>query len=384
MNLFRSFALYCALLLPALSFAQDFKPQTAFRNLKALKGVWFMPTDRGDRLEIWQIEDDSTMSGRAVRIKTDDGDTITLETLTLALRDTNIIYSAIVRGQNNNKPVDFKLVEAYSDEFLFTNPKHDDPQKIRYILLGNRELQVTTESNKNGRVVTKEYIFEREFSPVAVEFRLRGGFNVSSLVGEKDFNGFAPKPDPAFGYLPGWDIGVATTLKGRGGFLGLNIELGMSGKYSQVTSEFSVLTSDTSFTTYVRDGSYRTTWLNIAVLPEYTFRRDGRLSAVVGPYYGRLLTNKVNGTEKPASDNKLFNSNKDLRKNDFGLVGGLQYKLNIGKKDIGGKIGLRASLGLVDLDNLYKLRCAPTSNLCNERVLMRGISAYYSINLAQL
>lgn len=382
MNLFRSFALYCALLLPALSFAQDFKPQTAFRNLKALKGVWFMPTDRGDRLEIWQIENDSTMSGRAVRIKTDDGDTITLETLTLSLRDTNIIYSTIVRGQNNNKPVDFKLVEAYSDEFLFENPKHDDPQKIRYILLGNRELQVTTESKKNGRVVTKEYIFEREFSPVAVEFRLRGGLNAASLIGEKDFNFLTP--DPKFGYRPGWDVGIATTLKGRGGFLGLNIELGLSGKYSHVKSEFSVATSDTSFTTYKRDGSYRTTWLNIAVLPEYTFLRDGRLSAVVGPYYGYLLTNKVNGTEQPASDNKLFNSNKDLRKHDFGLVGGLQYKLNIGPKDIGGKIGLRASLGLVDLDNLYKLRCSPTSNLCNERVLLRSISAYYSINLTQL
>jgi Domain of unknown function (DUF6265) len=152
-------ALICAICSPLVTKAQEFNPERAFNDLKTIKGVWFMPTDRGDRLEIWTVVDDSTMTGRSVRIKPEDGDSVLLETLKLTLRDTNIVYSATVRGQNANKPVDYKLTEAWRDEFVFSNPKHDDPQIIRYILLGNRELQVTTEGKKNNRTVTREFIF---------------------------------------------------------------------------------------------------------------------------------------------------------------------------------------------------------------------------------
>ena len=375
-------ALCCAILFPATIWSQEFDPETAFGNLKSIRGVWFMPTDRGDRLEIWQVDNDSTMTGRSVRIKPEDGDTVTLETLKLTLRDTNIIYSAVVRGQNANKPVDFKLTEAYSDEFVFTNPKHDDPQIIRYILLGNRELQVTTEGKKNNRVVTREYVFEREFNPVSAEFRLRLGANVSSLIAERKFNNIEESPN--FGALPGWDFGLGMVFKGRGGFLSLNTEIGLSGKYSNVRSRFYADTvPGKPIAEFIRDGVYRTTWFNAAVFPEFTFKRDGRLSMIVGPYYGRLISNKLAGTTTPPSRNKLFNSNTDLKKNDFGLVGGLQYRLNLGKKDLDGKFGLRFNLGLSDLDGLYKRRCDNPA-LCNERILLRGITTYYSVNLVKL
>jgi hypothetical protein len=322
------------------------------------------------------------MTGRSVRIKPEDGDTVTLETLKLTLRDTNIIYSTVVRGQNANKPVDFKLTEAYSDEFVFTNPKHDDPQIIRYILLGNREMQVTTEGKKNNRVVTREFVFEREFNPVSSEFRLRIGTNVSSLIAERKFNNIEESPN--FGALPGWDFGLGMVFKGRGGFLSLNTEIGLSGKYSSVRSRFFADTiPGKPIAEFIRDGVYRTTWFTAAVFPEFTFKRDGRLSMIVGPYYGRLISNKLAGTTTPPSRNKLFNSNTDLNKNDFGLMGGLQYRLNVGKKDLNGKLGLRFNLGLSDLDGLYKRRCDNPA-LCNERVLLRGITAYYSVDLVKL
>ncbi|MCC6411437.1 MAG: hypothetical protein IT270_07240, partial [Saprospiraceae bacterium] len=124
-----------------------------FKELRTLEGTWFMPTDRGDRLEVWEATDDSTFTGRALRIKIEDGDTITLETMRLEWRkDSMITYYRTVRGQNKNEPVAFQLTLADVDGYLFENPVNDDPKKILYRLLGNRELQVTTEGlRSNGR-----------------------------------------------------------------------------------------------------------------------------------------------------------------------------------------------------------------------------------------
>lgn len=364
----------------SLAQAQEIDTQNAFRDLKALKGTWFMPTERGDRLEVWQLDNDSTLSAKAFRIKPENGDSVLLETILLTWRDTSIVYSVSVRGQNNNKAIDFRLTEAYSDEFVFENPKHDDPQKIRYVLLGNRELQVTTEGKKNGRTVSKEYVFEREFSPVSTEFRLRAGVNAASLKAERDLN--LLNPDPDFGYRPGWEVALSSVFKGRGGFLALHTELGLAGKNPTVATSF-LAPSDTTAVNYERDGNYRSAWMTLAVFPEYTFRRDGKLSAVVGPYYARLLNNRMNGTERPENTNSKYKTNKDLKKNDFGLMAGLHYRLKITKKDLGGKLGLRANIGLINVDDLYIRRCTnPT--LCRERILLRSFSAYYSINLTQL
>src|SRR5690349_626620 len=92
--------------------AQIDYPEDAFRDLRrGLDGTWFMPTDRGDRLEIWEVQDDSTLVGKSIRIKPENGDTVLIERLRLELRDTTVTYITIARGQNNNAPVPFKLTE---------------------------------------------------------------------------------------------------------------------------------------------------------------------------------------------------------------------------------------------------------------------------------
>ena len=76
-----------------------------------------------------------------------------LERLRLELRDTTITYTTIPR-QSSKEPVSFVLTEI--DEagfFVFSNPENDDPEQIRYLLLGNREMQVETIGKRNGREV---------------------------------------------------------------------------------------------------------------------------------------------------------------------------------------------------------------------------------------
>lgn len=360
--------------------AQVDDPKDSFRALRTLDGVWFMPTDRGDRLEIWKIADDSTLTGRGVRIKPENGDTVTLETMRITLRDTLVVYSVTVRGQNSNKAIDFKLTRDDAEGFRFENPKHDDPQVIRYLLLSNRELQVTTETRKNNRTITEEYVFEREFNPASTEFRVRVGVGASALQSERDFNGITP--EPTFGWKPDWDLAFQTSFKGRGGFLTLNVELGLAGRYSGVNAAFDVV-EDTTFTHYVRNGTYRSTWVQAAVYPEFTLRRDGRLAVIVGPYFGRLLTLRATGDVSPESDTKLVKSNNDWKKNDFGLLAGLQYRLPA-KKDRGAKVGFRFNYGLTNVDNLFHRRCVLNPALCNERLLLRSAQLYYSVNLLKL
>jgi len=368
--------------------AQIEYPEDAFRELRrGLEGTWFLPTDRGDRLEIWWKEDDQTLAGKSVRIKPENGDTVLLDRLRLELRDTTVTYIIIPRSnQSNKEPVSFALTEI--DEagfFVFSNPKNDDPQKIRYLLLGNREMQVETISKRNGREVKQEFVFEREFTPGAVEFRLRGGINAHSLRGTGNFN-LDGGGLPGFGWKPGWEIGMQARFKGRGGFITINAEVSAVGRRASTQSAFTVNVDTMPYVfNYKRDLTYNSTWLVVSLMPELTFRRDGRLSLMAGPYYGRMVGLSGNGLQEPVEENKLFKVNNDFRKNDFGINLGFQYRLNIGKKDLGGLFGLRATYGLSNLDNLYSRFCDGSNPaLCNGQVSFLGASLYYSVNLLKL
>ncbi len=388
MQIRRLLPLFILLFSSSIAFTQIEDPEGAFRDLRReLEGTWFMPTDRGDRLEIWAVEDKQTLVGKDVRIKPETGDTVLLERLRIELRDTTITYYVIARNQNNNLPVAFVLTEI--DEqgfFVFSNPAHDDPQKIRYLLLGNREMQVETIGKRNGREVKQEYVFEREFTPGAVEFRVRGGINASSLRGTGNFNLDSAGDTPGFGWKPGWELGMQARFKGRGGFITINAEIGAMGRRASTQSEFSVNVDTMPYLiTYKRDLTYHSIWLVASVMPELTFRRDGRLSLMAGPYYGRLVGLSGKGLQEPNEENKLFKVNNDLKKNDFGINLGFQYKLNFGKKDIGGILGLRASYGLSNLDNLYVRFCEGGNvALCNGQISLVGASLYYSVNLLKL
>lgn len=350
-----------------------------FKELRALEGTWFMPTDRGDRLEVWSTDNDSTLTGKVLRIKIEDGDTITLENMRLEWRkDSMITYYRAVRGQNKNEPVAFQLTLADVDGYLFENPVNDDPKKILYRLLGNRELQVTTEGQRsNGRATKNEYVYEREFTPGTGEFRMRGGVNMSTLKGAGNFPTF-DTGQPEFGWKAGWELGAAYVIRGRGAFLSVNLEFGLMGRSSAVESSFF---GDTVI--YRRDGKYNTAWFMVAAVPELALGRDSRFSVLAGPYYGRQLFNQAKGTVEPEGENKLFEANEDLKKNDLGIVLGLQYKLNFGKKDLGGILGVRYNLGLSNLDNLY---CANADNtaFCNGTMKFTGFSLYYGINLLKI
>jgi hypothetical protein len=379
--------LFCLLLFatPVFVSAQIDDAKGLFRDLRSLDGVWFMSTDRGDRLEIWKRQNDSTLTGRDIRIKPENGDTVLLETLRMERRGNEIIFSVQSKTQNNNQPVAYSLTTADYDGYLFENATHEEIQKIRYNLLGNREVQVTTEGKRNNRPVKTEYVYEREFAPGAVEFRLRAGLNGQILRSTGNLISYGK---PAFTWRPSWEVGTQVSFKGAGGFITINAELGLTGRSSHAKSDFAKITGKDvlgldSFTVFKRDLTYNSIWLDMAVYPQITLKRDGKLSLLVGPYLGLLIGNIPKGTEEPANDNKLYKASNDLKTVALGLLVGFQYKVNFGKKDVGGILGVRANLGLSNIDNLYT---KGTNNpaFYNGSVNFVGASVYYSVNLLKL
>ena len=373
--------LFCT---PLFLSAQIEDADIIFRELRVLDGVWFMPQSRGDRLQVWSIENDSTLTGRELRIKEEDGDTVLLETMRIELRGQVITYHQTIRGQNDNDPIPFELTLADYDGYLFENPKQVNPNKIRYRLLGRREIQVWTEGQRGSRTVNTENVFEREFTPAGLEFRVRAGINMTTIRATGNFPASSDPTitkNPVTSARPGWELGTQFRFKGSGGFITLNVEAGLIGRYSHAKSAFFVVTD--SVVNYARDVTYSQTWLTLAAIPEINLKRDGRLTILAGPYYSRLLFNKAKGTEEPSGDNKLFDANNDFKKNDVGIIAGLQFRLNFGKKDLGGALGLRANLGLADLDALYNRECNDPA-FCNGRINLQGISLYYSFNLLGL
>jgi hypothetical protein len=359
---------------PALAQLEG-QEQKIFRELTRLEGSWFMPTDRGDRLEEWTLENDSTLSGRRFRIRDTDSDTIFLESVGIELRDTSIFFVSVARNQNNNDPVRYQLMRADYEGYRFETSQIENPSKINYVLLGNREIQITTEGRKGARVVTEEYVYEREFAKANMSFLARAGINAHTLVGQGSFLTIG---EPQFGWKPGWEVGTAAFFKGNGGYFGVNIDFSVMGKSASVASAFDYV-RDTVFIPYRRDATYRSVWMQLAVLPEFFPVREGPLSFLLGPYIARRVALSAKGVVEPSEESDLFRVNEDLNKADMGLVGGVQYRF----LKRGSLLGLRANIGLRDLDNLYDRGCT-NSAACNGQMFFRGFSLYFAANLLKL
>lgn len=95
-----------------------------------LLGKWESNSTDGFLQETWKKVNDSTFQATSYYIKEED--TLHFETITLQQKGEELTYSAAVKGQNEDKPVAFKLTSSIEKQLVFENPKHDYPQKISY------------------------------------------------------------------------------------------------------------------------------------------------------------------------------------------------------------------------------------------------------------
>lgn len=125
-----------------------------------LIGNWENKLEQGTLSESWKKGNDSTLNGKSYFIK--EKDTLNDETIVLTENGTDLFYIPVVKGQNNNEPVLFKMTKATADQIIFENPKHDFPQKITYLQITKDSLVASISGIVNGKRESESYPMKRK------------------------------------------------------------------------------------------------------------------------------------------------------------------------------------------------------------------------------
>lgn len=126
-----------------------------------LVGEWEKKMPDGILTETWTKANDSTFTGKTLFIR--DKDTLHSEEIVLTQKGETLLYIPTVKGQNDNKPVEFKITESkIENEFAFENPKHDYPQKIVYKKVNETNLVATISGKQQGKSSSESYPMKKK------------------------------------------------------------------------------------------------------------------------------------------------------------------------------------------------------------------------------
>jgi predicted enzyme related to lactoylglutathione lyase len=132
---------------PRADFHQDYRP-----FFHKIAGTWVL--EDGKTFELWRINPDSSFSG--VSYYAEAKDTSIMERLRIVEEGNKIYYEAMVEGQNNGEPIRFELVVSSRNEIIFTNPRHDFPQKIHYTACGTDRMKAVVSGKMDGKYKSLE------------------------------------------------------------------------------------------------------------------------------------------------------------------------------------------------------------------------------------
>jgi hypothetical protein len=137
----------------------DKNEKDKIKTARWLQGQWENKSEDGTLTETWKKINDSTYNGHSFFLK--GKDTIHYETIVLQQIGEQLSYNANVRGQNDDKPVAFVLTETKENQLVFTNTKHDYPQKISYTQVSKDSLVAEISGIQSGKPSSEKYIMLR-------------------------------------------------------------------------------------------------------------------------------------------------------------------------------------------------------------------------------
>ena len=132
------------------------KSYDELQKAKWLLGEWEKSDSLGILKEIWISKDDSTFVGQSYYIQ-NKKDTLHNEQIELIQDGEHLIYSATVKGENNDTAIPFQMTKDQDSLLVFENPKHDYPQKIQYKLEKNGSIVATVSGKQNGKSNSESY-----------------------------------------------------------------------------------------------------------------------------------------------------------------------------------------------------------------------------------
>lgn len=124
-----------------------------------LLGNWENKTADGNLTETWKKVNDSTFQAQSYFIK--EKDTLHFESITLQQKGEELTYDATVKGQNNDKPIIFKLTNSTEKQLVFENPKHDYPKKIIYTQINEDNLVAEISGTLEGKSSSEKFSMKK-------------------------------------------------------------------------------------------------------------------------------------------------------------------------------------------------------------------------------
>lgn len=123
-------------------------------------GNWEKDSEEGKLMENWVGINDSVSIGVAYFIK--GIDTLHNESIVLTQKGENLFYISNVKGQNDNKPIPFRLTNFSSKKLIFENLKNDFPQKIVYNQITKDSLLIEVFGIQQGKSMQEKYKLSRK------------------------------------------------------------------------------------------------------------------------------------------------------------------------------------------------------------------------------
>jgi hypothetical protein len=134
--------------------------QDIFKPLHQLSGgTWKMKTPKGFICEQWNKKGDTELMGRGFRVN--GADTVVEENVRLTMKDGYIYYIPTVNGENDGKPVIFKLTSAFKGVYMFSNPERDYPQVVAYQFITKDSLNAWIDGTIGGKKKRVDFHYRR-------------------------------------------------------------------------------------------------------------------------------------------------------------------------------------------------------------------------------
>ena len=130
-----------------------------FKFLLKLQGVWKMEKRQGPLYEEWKKGNGQLLKGKSYKIN--GKDTAVSEQIDLKKEKEDLFYVVSVPGQNDEKPVSFKLITAKANRFVFENKNHDFPERIIYRFINNDSIVARIEGTVEGKPESSDFYFKK-------------------------------------------------------------------------------------------------------------------------------------------------------------------------------------------------------------------------------
>lgn len=134
----------------------EIKEYEELNKANFLLGEWEKKDSIGVLKENWIAIDDSTFTGTSFFI-INEKDTIHRESMELMQDGEYLIYRTTIKGENKDEAIPLQKMDEKDSLLVFTNPKHEYPNKISYQLNKDKTVKTTISGIIKGKKSSETY-----------------------------------------------------------------------------------------------------------------------------------------------------------------------------------------------------------------------------------